>query len=1127
MMYGLNFEAKPEEVRLYLCKPDGTTIAELSSAYKRRLTLNYGGIHQLSLQVPYKVFHNGEFIRNPQVDLVRGHYLIRLEKGVEMKEYFIITNPVNAISDGQEVKTLTCYLRPYELKDKLVRLYKGVKTLPEVLSDTLLAQTDYTIGYIDASLALKYRNFDVSEQTLIDFTNDLADTYGGIVMWDSINKKINFYLDENLVFDEGLEIAYGKYLKSLTENEKFDDVVTRLYCYGQNGISINGVNTTGAFYIEDYSFYIYPFERDANRNVIKHSNYMSDSLCHALLDYYALVESKSSAFQNLLSQRKAYVDSQTPLLTDLDSLERQMDFIEKQIAVWVALNQDLTANSLGTLRITSGASASGNLVFTISGSTSKTITVPLVRDEDSTVTSVAAKVLATFQEQGMVASLDSVNGVGVIQFQLPNSGRVTSVSINTGGTGVSVTNATNSLNGQKAAKLIEINNKKAEIAVIQTNIDNVDAQTLALKNTLAIDSNFTQAQKKEWTTYVKEKSWTDGNYTDANDLLVEGKKKLAQASQPIVAYEIDSVDFKSALNTSHDWEKAKLGGVTRIFYPSFNINIKTKIIVMDWDIDGKSLKFTIANTKDIKSGILKIKDLMKGMVSTSATMNISKTSWDKADSAYENFNNFINGKFDANKQMVTAGENENYTLNQYGFMMKDPSDPLNYLRMVHNILAFTNDGGNTFKHAISSQGIHGEYIVGTIGTFAKVYASSIVVGADNQQLPDSVIASAGNWNSTYDNAVEYSDEMLRAAKSYSDTTLVSANGHSNQINTAIRNDLRLTAALPTSISLNSNGITATTTANATKFARLDHRGLYIQNGALQITSTDGTTVIDGSGVNASKIYTGSLNGIYMTIGTGNSVAKFDGNGLYIGNANFGAAPFRVDLSGNVYANNITLTGKIESSEMNNSVIKGGSLEIGTGNSVFKADLNGIYLGSQTFASAPFRVTADGDLTANNATLTNANISGNINMTGGSINWASIEKPAYSPYEVGALPLSAPQLTNITSTGIYTGSITANQITAGRITANQIDTTNLAVARLYQNGSPSNYVVLGGNFGDLELYYGGSKYFSIYNDIDAVTLKHRGRDHLRFSSSTGSSHAIGNWNFSGATVTGLNTVAVFG
>ncbi len=59
----------------------------------------------------------------------------------------------------------------------------------------------------------------------------------------------------------------------------------------------------------------------------------------------------------------------------------------------------------------------------------------------------------------------------------------------------------------------------------------------------------------------------------------------------------------------------------------------------------------------------------------------------------------------------------------------------------------------------------------------------------------------------------------------------------------------------------------------------------------------------------------------------------------------------------------------------------GSIQIGSGESVFKADTNGIYLGNETFASAEFRVTPAGALTATSATLSSATINGNTSITG--------------------------------------------------------------------------------------------------------------------------------------------------
>jgi hypothetical protein len=106
-------------------------------------------------------------------------------------------------------------------------------------------------------------------------------------------------------------------------------------------------------------------------------------------------------------------------------------------------------------------------------------------------------------------------------------------------------------------------------------------------------------------------------------------------------------------------------------------------------------------------------------------------------------------------------------------------------------------------------------------------------------------------------------------------------------------------------------------------------------------------------------------------------------------------------------------------DINGDVLFKGKVAIGTGNSIFKADENGIYLGSSSFSNAPFRVDPTGQMTASkvnvtggtmaiggnfnvdsagNATMRNANINGNINMTSGSISWGSINS---DPVATGA------------------------------------------------------------------------------------------------------------------------------
>jgi hypothetical protein len=108
--------------------------------------------------------------------------------------------------------------------------------------------------------------------------------------------------------------------------------------------------------------------------------------------------------------------------------------------------------------------------------------------------------------------------------------------------------------------------------------------------------------------------------------------------------------------------------------------------------------------------------------------------------------------------------------------------------------------------------------------------------------------------------------------------------------------------------------------------------------------------------------------------TGNLQTSMTSNGFLIKhNTN---TKFSVDTSGNaIFAGALSAaTGTFN-----------GSIKIGSGTSVFKADTNGIYLGNETFSSAPFRVTPSGTLIANNAT-----ISGTITSSSGTIGGLNIQ-----------------------------------------------------------------------------------------------------------------------------------------
>ncbi len=98
---------------------------------------------------------------------------------------------------------------------------------------------------------------------------------------------------------------------------------------------------------------------------------------------------------------------------------------------------------------------------------------------------------------------------------------------------------------------------------------------------------------------------------------------------------------------------------------------------------------------------------------------------------------------------------------------------------------------------------------------------------------------------------------------------------------------------------------------------------------------------------AERIVGQQINGVGLSIGSGNNITYINPNGIAAGHANFNDAPFRVDMQGNVVARKITLTGTVENSSINTStitaaVINGGQIngaQITGGSITSNTDIN--------------------------------------------------------------------------------------------------------------------------------------------------------------------------------------------
>ena len=136
---------------------------------------------------------------------------------------------------------------------------------------------------------------------------------------------------------------------------------------------------------------------------------------------------------------------------------------------------------------------------------------------------------------------------------------------------------------------------------------------------------------------------------------------------------------------------------------------------------------------------------------------------------------------------------------------------------------------------------------------------------------------------------------------------------------------------------------------------------------------------------------------------------------------------------------------LTSSTNNVTLDSTGALTIGSGSSIFKADVYGIYLGNSTFASAPFSVSPGGTLKATSGTIGGWTINTN--------NLKSTNNAVLLDNSQGLISVTDP---NNINKGVY--------LTAG-------------------NGTPKLYIG-SGNFGSMDtgFYADGAGYFSLGNQL---------------------------------------------
>lgn len=328
MFVNIDYNKRQKKAKFHLAKPNKQIISHISEKFRDKLSLKLGNINELEFSIPHSIIDEstGELFSNPHVELIKERMLIRVTLDT-YKEWYIVDS-IDEDGDDSEIFNVKAFSLGKELSDKRVSGLTEESINASSLLTELLETSVWSVGTVENIFDEMFRSFDSGDDSnILDCIINAGETFGALIQWDTENRKVSFLdMSQHGKF-RGMSVNYGKFLRSIRRTRTTDEMVTRLYVYGSEDTSIYNANPTGMPYIEDFSYFMYPFSRDGNRNVIKSSHFMSDDLCHAILDHEKIVSDNASTIDSLTE----YLTSkQTTLVTyesEMVDLNNQLETI--------------------------------------------------------------------------------------------------------------------------------------------------------------------------------------------------------------------------------------------------------------------------------------------------------------------------------------------------------------------------------------------------------------------------------------------------------------------------------------------------------------------------------------------------------------------------------------------------------------------------------------------------------------------------------------------------------------------------------------------------------------------------------------------------------------------------------
>ena len=328
---------------LILCKMNGQRMGMIPYSSVDSIKRGINSVSELTFSV--HKYYGEENLRNPLYDELKTERFIELDED----ECYVIKN----ISEVNErLKSVTAYSREKKLFKNMAEFEDITLTLKNPYTDIegcfsldelLYDATGWRVGYVSDKVLYRSNETvidNITGETEVTLTNeeklryqesvstnwydyinnDIAEQFECYPVFDSYNKVVNLYSDDELGEDPQLMLSYDNYLKEIELSDDTEDIVTKLVLSGNDDLTISEVNPSGETFVEDFSYFI-------------ESREMSDALISALELYYVMVKKRAiewNRLRNEKAEKQSQLTAKKNELLIIYSTIKSLEFTMKQ-----------------------------------------------------------------------------------------------------------------------------------------------------------------------------------------------------------------------------------------------------------------------------------------------------------------------------------------------------------------------------------------------------------------------------------------------------------------------------------------------------------------------------------------------------------------------------------------------------------------------------------------------------------------------------------------------------------------------------------------------------------------------------------------------------------------------------